>query len=149
VRTVELAKVAVAAEALVLRREVRRQTVRVLFGLAAAVFAVAAAAVLHLVVYEVLRLYLLPIYAALFILVLDLVAAGALGWFALAGAPDPVQEEARQVRHQALEELQHSLTLVGMAAEIASLMLRTSARNRVRNGLAATLAAAATRLMGR
>ncbi len=148
-RTVELAKVAVSAESLVLRREARRQAMRAGFGAGAAIFGIAALAALHVVLYQLLGLYMRPLFAALIVLGVDVVAAAALGYFTLATIPDPVQEEARAIRTQAMDEMRRSLTIIGMTAEVAALLLRTSAQNRMRNGLANTLAMAASRLLGR
>ena len=148
-RSVELAKVAVAAEALVLRREVRRQLWRAVYAAGAAVFGIAVLVLVHVVLYQAIALYLRPIFAALIVLGVDLVAAGALAALAFGGGSDSIQDEARQIRKQAIDELKHSLTMVGMAAELTGVVLRGRAKSRVRHGAANTLAALASRLIGR
>ena len=53
-RSVELAKVALASEGLRLRRMARRQALRVAYGAGAAVFGIAMLVVLHFVIYLLL-----------------------------------------------------------------------------------------------
>jgi len=149
VRTVELAKIATAAEALRLRRIARRQALRGLYGAAAAVFAVAVLVMVHVVLYLGLNLWLSPIVSALIVLVLDVIAAGALGYVVLQSPPDAVEIEAKQIRIQAMSELRRSLTVMGMAAELAGVVLRTGARSGVRRGVAGVAAGLASRLIGR
>ena len=148
-RTVELAKIATAAEALRLRRIARRQAFRAAYGAGAVVFALAVLIVLHFLIYVVLNHWLSPIPSVLIVLVIDLIAAGALGYLALKSPPDSIETEARQIRTQAMLELKRSLTVMGMAAEVTGLALRTGATRGARRGLATVAAELATRLMGR
>lgn len=148
-RSVELTKVAVAAEGLRLRRFARRQALRVAFGAAAAVFGIAVLVVLHFVIYLVLNIWLSPLLSAVIVLVLDLIGAGVFGAFAVRSAPDTVEAEAREVRAQALIELRRSLTAMGMAAELGGALFRSRARAGVRRGIATAVAEAVSRVIGR
>lgn len=148
-RTVELARVALAAEGLYLRRVARRQALRGAFAVAAAIFAVLMLAVLHIVLYQLARLWLSPLLSAVVVFVLDIVVTGILATLALRGAPDPVETEARQIRVQAVAELRASLTAMGMAAEMAGLLMRSKVRSGARRGVATAVAEVASRLVGR
>ncbi len=148
-RTVELAKVATAAEALRLRRIARRQAFRAVYGAGAAVFAIAVLIVLHFLIYVILNRWLSPLLSVLIVLVLDLAVAGVLGFMAVRSPPDAVEVEAKQIRTQALHELKRSLTVMGMAAEVTGLVLRSGARSGVRRSVATIAAEMASRLVGR
>lgn len=148
-RTVELARVAVAAESLYLRRVARRQAMRGAFAIAAAVFALLLLGVLHVVIYLTARLYLSPLWSATVVLAVDLVIVTILAVLAMRGVPDSVEVEAKQIREQAVAELKRSLTAMGMAAELAGLVFRTTARSGARRGVATAVAEVASRLLGR
>ena len=121
-RTVELTRVAVASEGLRLRR-----------------FAV----------FIVLERWLGPIPSVLIVLALDVIGAGVLGAMALSSKPDAVEQEAREVRAQALIELRRSMTTMALAAEVGGALLRRRARTGVRNGVATGVAHFVSRLIGR
>lgn len=148
-RTVELTKVAVASEGLRLRRFARRQALRVAFGVGAAVFALFALGVLHFTIFIVIERWLGPIGSVLVVLALDVIGAGVLGAMAFSSKPDTVEQEARDVRAQALIELRRSLTTMGMAAEVGGVLLRRRARSGVRRGIAAGAAELVSRVIGR
>ena len=148
-RTVELAKVAAAAETLRLRRIVRRQALRAVFGAVAAVFALAALAVLHVVAWQALLLLVTPIQATLIVLAVDVAIAIALGIMAMRDVPDAVEQEAKQIRTQALIEMRSSLTMMAMAAEIAGVAMKAGAGSGMRRGVANTVAEAVSRFIGR
>lgn len=148
-RTVELAKIATAAEALRLRRLARRQAMRGAYGAAAAAFAIAVLVVLHFTIYVALTLWLSPMVSVLIVLAIDVIAAGVLGTMALRSVPDPIEVEARQVRVQAMLELKRSLTVMGMAAEVTGLVFRTGVRTRARRSVATAAAEMVSRLIGR
>ena len=148
-RTVELAKVAVAAESLRLRRVARRQAMRAAYGAGAAVFGIAVLVALHVVLWHLLVMYVSPLVASLILFGFDLVVAGVLGYMAASSAPDAIEEEAKTVRVQALAEMHRSLTVMGMAAEVAGAALRTGARTGVRRSAGRVAAELASRLVGR
>ena len=148
-RTVELAKIAAAAEALRLRRIARRQAMRAAYGAGAAVFGLAVLVVLHFLLFIVLDRFVGPIVAVLIVLAIDAVAAGVLASLAFSSKPDPIEVEAKQVRLAATHELKRSLTVMGMAAEVAGVVLRSGARRGARRGFGAAAAGLAGRLIGR
>ena len=148
-RTVELAKVAVAAETIRLRRIVHRQSMRVAYAAAAAVFAMALFAVLHVLIYLILRVWLPPVLSALIVLAFDAVAAAIFGSIALRNTPDAAQWEAEQIKAQAVAEIKRSLTVMAVAAEVTGLVLRRRARTGVPRGAASVVAELVSRLVGR
>jgi len=127
-RAVELAKVAAAAEALRLRRMVRRQGMRAVYGAVAAVFAIAVLVSLHVVGYDLLASHLSPVVSALIVLVVDLVIAGIFGALAMRDSPDTVETEALEVRRQAVHEMRRAVTTMAVAGEVGSMILRRRAK---------------------
>ena len=148
-RSVELAKVAAAAEALRLRRIARRQAMRGGFGAIAGVFAGAVLVVLHVLLWHVLLRWVSPVQSTLIVLVVDVVIAAVFGFLASRNTPDTIEREAKQIRQQAMIELKHSLTLMSMVAQTANAAMRVGARSGARRGAASVLAEAASRLIGR
>jgi hypothetical protein len=148
-RTVELAKVAASAEALRLRRIVRRQGLRAAFGAVAGVFAVAALVVLHLVGWHLLASVVTPVQASLILLGIDLVIAIAFGVLAMRDVPDIIEQEALAIRQQAVTDMKASLTMMGIIGGVAGIALRSTAQHGVRHGATSALTALATRLLGR
>ena len=123
-RTVELAKVAASAEALRLRRVAYRQGKRAAYGAGAAVFGIAVFVLLHVVAYNAMVPVISPLVASLILLAVDLVLAAILGYLAFSNKPDAVEDEAKMIRQQAIVELRKSMTVMAMAGEAASLMVR-------------------------
>ena len=123
-RTVELAKVAASAEALRLRRVAVRQGRRAAYGVGAAVFGIAVFVLLHVVAYNAMVPAISPLVASLIILAVDLIVAAILGYLALSSKPDAVEDEAKVIRQQAIVELRKSATMMSLAGEAASLMVR-------------------------
>lgn len=148
-RSVELAKVALASEGLRLRRLVRRQALRVAFGAGAAVFGIAVLVVLHFVIYLALTRWMSPLLSAVIVLVLDLIGVGVLAAMALRSVPDTVEAEARAIRVQSLIELRRSLTAMGMAAELGGAMFRSRTRAGFSRSMATMVAEAVSRVIGR
>ena len=123
-RTVELAKVAASAEALRLRRVAVRQGRRAAYGVGAAVFGIAVFVLLHVVAYNAMVPHVSPLVASLIILAFDLIVAAVLGYLALSNKPDAVEDEAKMIRQQAIVELRKSATIMALAGEAASLVVR-------------------------
>ena len=126
-RSVELAKVAAAAETLRLRRIVSRQVMRAVYGAGAAVFAIGALVLSHVVIFHVLTPWLVPpVWATVILLAIDLVVAGVLYTMARSDAPDAIEMEALEVRRQAVTELRKATTLMALAGETVGLAVRRS-----------------------
>jgi uncharacterized membrane protein len=123
-RAVELAKVAANAEALRLRQLASRQAMRAAYGAVAAVFGLAVLVLVHVVLYNILVLYVSPLVASLILLALDLVVAGICGLKALKSTPSAIEEEALAIRKQALIDLKGSVTMMSLVGEAAGTMFR-------------------------
>lgn len=132
-RAVELGKVAAAAEKLRLQRVVLRHTWQIAFYAAAAVFAVAAFVLLHVVAYNLLVPSLTPLQASLALLAVDLALAGVFVVLARRDRPDAVEEEAKLIRQQALTEMRSALTVTALAGSAAAAVL--GRRRRIDRGV--------------
>ena len=121
-RTTDLARVAASAEVLRIKRLVRRQVFRAVFGAVALVFALGVLVLLHVVGYNAMVPSLTPLEASLVLLALDLAIAAGFGVLAARGGPDAVEQEAKLVRDQAIVEMRESMavaTLVGPVGRLA------------------------------
>ena len=137
-RSVELAKVAAAAESLRLQRMAARQGMRAAYGAGAAVFGVGVLVLLHVVLFHVLTpAYVTPVWASVILLAVDAVVAGILLLMARSSAPDAIEEEALAVRRLAVVELRRATTFMALAGEAIGVTLRSP---RTRAGMAAHLA---------
>lgn len=146
-RTVDLGRTAAQAELVRLKRLVRRQAMRAVWGAVAAVFLVAVLVMVHVVIYTALVPALLsPIWAAVVVLVLDLVGAVIFGFMAKSGAPDPVEAEAKVVRDEALVGMRQSLTVATLLSPATRLILRTKGG---KSAWGMTLAALAASVMSK
>jgi uncharacterized protein YacL len=145
-RSVELARAAAQAEALYLRRMARRQGIRAAFGAVAAVFGIAIAVMLHVLLYTILLGYTRPAVAALIVLAVDLVLAIIFAVLAKRDTPDQIEQEAKLLRDESLAELRSSLTLMQLAASATGLAVRRRANKTPQGRI---LGALASRLMSR
>ncbi len=151
-RSVELAKVAAAAEALRLRRLARRQAIRAVVGITALLFGLAAFALLHVVGYDALCLILSPWLAALIVFAVDLVIAGVLAMMAINSTPDRIEREALELRRQSLASAKQALTVMGVLGEAAGFAVSARTRKALRGpkfGRIMLLADVASRLAPR
>ena len=148
-RSIELAKVAAAAEALRLRRIARRQALRAAFGAVAAVFAVAVLVGLHVVLWNLLVGWVTPVQASLIVVAVDVLIAAIFGFMATRDTPDTIELEAKAIRHQALVEMRQSLRFMSLVAETAGLAVRTGVGNTARRTGPMVLAEVASRLLGK
>ena len=129
-RAVNLAKVAAEAEILRTRHMLKRQGMRAALGLAAVLFALSVLVLAHVAGWQVLRLYVPPIYATLIFLGVDLVVAAIFGILAARSSPSGAEREALAIRQRALHEARSSLAL-GALIPIAGSLFR-SRRNDTR-----------------
>ena len=97
---------------------------RVVWGAVAAVFAIAFLAMLHVVGFETLELAVSPLLASVIVLVVDLLLLGLFAVFALRGAPDAVEIEAKLVRDQALAEMKESLAIGAILSPLTRVAVR-------------------------
>jgi hypothetical protein len=131
-RAVNLAKVAAEAEILRIQHMLKRQGMRAALGLVAVLFALGMLVLAHVAAWQVLRLYVPPIYATLILLGADLVVAAIFGTLAARSSPSGDEREALALRQRALHEARSSLAL-GALIPVAGALLR-SRRNDTRKG---------------
>ena len=140
-RSVELAKVAAAAESLRLKRIAARQVMRVAYAGGAAVFAIGVLVLIHIVIFQALTpASVTPLWASVILLAIDLIVASILYGLARSNSPDAIEIEALEVRRQAVAELRKATTFVALAGETMGLVFRRSRTgSRSRMGLAAEI----------
>ena len=143
-RTVELGRTAAQAEILLIQRMIRRQVMRVVWGAVAAVFAIAVLIMLHVLAFMALAALLSPILDAVAVLGFDALVMIIFVVFALRGAPDPIEAEARMIRDQALAEMRESVAISVLLGPAGRLALRAAGR---KNVWGLTLAALAARFL--
>ncbi len=141
-RSLRLARVAAEAERLRIKRIVRRLVIRAAFGAVAGVFALAALAWLHILVWFALAHSLHPILRSVVLVVIDVVITLILGLLAMRSPPDPIEAEALALRRQSVAQLRRSLSM----AALVGAMARAAGRNRA---VGRALGALASRLFGR
>ena len=126
-RTVRLARVALQAEILLLRRMLAVAIHHVIFGVVAAVFAIAVLVLLHVLAIEALEqwAHLPPLASTAIVFAVDLVLAGVFGFIATRKVTDSVAEEARRVRDTSIEQARQSLTLAAMIAPATRVVAQT------------------------
>jgi uncharacterized membrane protein (DUF4010 family) len=129
-RAVNLATIAAKAEILRIQRMLKRQGLRAVFDLVAVLFALGVLVLAHVAGWQVLRLYVPPIYATLIFLGVDLVVAAIFGILAARSSPSGAEREALAIRQRALHEARSSLAL-GALIPIAGSLFR-SRRNDTR-----------------
>jgi hypothetical protein len=123
-RPVNLAKVAAEAEILRIQHMLKRQGVRAAFGLITVIFAAGVLALAHIVGWQVLRLYLAPIYATLILLGVDFLVTAIFGILAARSSLGRDERDALAIRQRALHEARSSLAL-GALIPIAGSLLRS------------------------
>jgi hypothetical protein len=122
-RALNLTKVAAEAEILRIQHMLKRQGMRAAFGLVAVLFVLGVLVLAHIASWQVLRLYVPPIYATLILLGVDLVIAAIFGILAARSSPSHHEREALAIRQRALHEARSSLAL-GALIPIAGALLR-------------------------
>lgn len=124
IRPLRLVRVAAKAQGLALRRQVAGAIRRAVLGAIAALFALGALIILHIIGYLALGKYahFEPIPAAAIVLGVDVVIAAIFGALANSSATDPVLQEALRMRDDSLEQARQSLTLASMAAPLTRLL---------------------------
>ena len=141
-RTLRLARVAAEAERLRIKRIARRLAIRAALGAVAGVFALAALAWLHVLVWFALAHSLHPVLRSVVLVAIDVAITLILGLLAMRSPPDPIGAEALEVRRQSVAQLRRSLSIAALAATMA----RAAGRNR---GVGRALGELASRLFSR
>ena len=104
-RVVELGRIIAQAEGLRMRRLGRRQAMRAVFGVVAAIFAIALLVSLHVAGALALAGVVAAPYAALIVGGIDLVILAVFGILAARNAPDRIEAEAQEVSREARAQL--------------------------------------------
>lgn len=123
-RSVNLARAAIEAEILRYKYMAARQGKRVAFGVVALVFAVGFLISLEIALWQIIATYLLPIYATLIVLGINLVIAALFGALALRSSPSQGEIEALDVRNTAVTALQRSLAFSALVPVATGLWRR-------------------------
>ena len=113
-RSVNLLRIAIEAETLRLRHMLRRHGTRAALGLVATIFALSVLVLCDVAGWQVLRLYVMPLYAKLILLGVNLVLAIAFMLLAARSSPSHAEREALMIRQQALQGAQGSLALAAL-----------------------------------
>jgi hypothetical protein len=130
-RSVDLLRIAIEAETLRLRHMLRRHGTRAALGVVASVFAVSVLVLCDVAGWQVLRLYVTPLYATLILLGVNLVLAIAFMLLAVRSSPSHAEREALMIRQQALQGAQGSLALAALVP-VAGNILRLGSRRESR-----------------
>ena len=128
--TLELARAALSAEILYIRRIISRQINRAIYGAVALVFAIGVLVLLHCVAYVALLNGVSPLVATLILLAFDLVVAAVFGVLALRGAPDRLELEARDLRDRSITGVKQSLALETLMGPVGRIAWRQVRRRR-------------------
>ena len=122
-RTVQLAKIAAEAELVRLRRVAKRTGSRAGYAVVAAVFGLAALAMV-LAAVTVLIAGSLGLAPALWIMAVACLAiAGILAWLAARSTPDVLEVEARMVRDSAIRGMRQTTSGTAVATDLARKLL--------------------------
>ena len=123
-RATRLLRVAAEAELLRLRYLMKRHGVRAALGAVAAIFALSVLVLTDVVIWQILRLYVTPIYATLILLGINLLLAAVFGMMAARSSPSQAERDALDIRQRALEGAKGSLAL-GALVPMAGTLLRS------------------------
>jgi hypothetical protein len=123
-RAVDLVKIAAEAEILRIQRMLKRQGMRAAFGLVAVVFTMGVLVLANVAGWQVLRMYVLAIYATLIMLGINLLIAVIFGLLAARSSPSRAERDALEIRGRALREARSSLAL-GALVPVAGVLLRS------------------------
>jgi hypothetical protein len=110
-RSTNLAKVAIQAEILRYKSMAARQASRAAFGVVALIFALGFLASLEIAGWQVIRMYLEPIYATLCVMGFNLLIAAGFVVIAMRSSPSRAEIDALEVRKRAVQALQTSMTI--------------------------------------
>lgn len=125
-RSTELLRVAAQAEVLLLKRQAKTTQRRVIYGVVAAVFAIAVFVCVHLMAGMALAQYahLSPFVSVLIVFGGDLVVAGVFGLLASGEIKDPVIEEARALRDRSLAQAKDNLSAAAVLVPMGRMLGR-------------------------
>ena len=117
-----LVRIALAAEALRLRYQLRRAVVSAVIGVVATVLLLVALVFGHIAAWNWLRQSLSSGLVALIFAGTDLLLAAVLGWLSLRSTPGAVEREARAVRERALDDAADCLSVATLLFRLIDLL---------------------------
>lgn len=120
-RAVELTRIAAAAEALRLRRQILRYVRQAGFLVGAAVFGLFALIFLHVLLWMVCAgpWNTGRVWASVIVLAFDGIVAGVLALLGRGKLPDPLEVEARITRDRSISELKSALAMTALTGTVA------------------------------
>jgi amino acid transporter len=122
-RTLRLARVAAEAEALLLRRRLRRIAIRATLGGIAACFVAGTVTMLHVYAWTRLVPHWGPEMTALLLAGGDAVVAIVIALFALWTPSDSIAVSAVAVRDQAMTEMRNAFTVTSLLKPLTGILL--------------------------
>ncbi len=140
-KTLDLGRAAAAAEVLLLKRMLRRQVSRAVFGAVAALFLTGALILLHVVAYQAMAPYLTPLASSAVLLGVDLLIGVICGVLAMSNTPDSIEVEAKLLRDQSLMAMKDSVAITAVLGPLGSLAARMVGPKRATGLTLAALAA--------
>lgn len=123
-RAGNLAKVAAEAEILRIKHMLKRQGIRAGFGFVAVVFVLADLVLADVAIWQLLRMFVAPIYATLILLGVNLLLATLFGLLAARSSPGQTEREALAIRQRALGEARNSLAFTALIPVAGALFRR-------------------------
>ena len=121
-RAVRLLQVAAEAEILRLRYMLRRHGMRAAFAALAVVFGLSVLMLVDVAGWQVLRLYVAPIYATLILLGINLLITLVFVALAARSSVSSPEREALMIRQRALQEVRGSLAFTAVIPVTRSLL---------------------------
>ncbi len=121
-RTANLVKVGVQAEALRLRQMADRTAYRAAFAAVAVVFIVAAIAALHVAGAMYLATMMPPADASLVVAGIDVVIAAIFGVVALTKGPGQIEREALAIRQTAQAQIGEAVAMTALVGPVARMV---------------------------
>lgn len=120
-KAVELTKIAAAAEALRLRRQILRYVRQAGFLVGAALFGLFALVFVHVLLWMVCSgpWHTGRVWASVIVLLFDVVVAGVLVLLGRGKLPDPIEVEARITRDRSIAELKNALAMTALTGTMA------------------------------
>ena len=128
--TFELARAALSAEILLIRRMIARQINRAIYGAIAAVFTIGVLILLHCVAYVALSGTVTPLIDTVILLAFDVVVAAVFGIMAAKGGPDRLEVEARDLRDRSISGMKQSVALETLTGPVGRVVWRQIRKRR-------------------
>jgi len=130
-RSINLLRIALEAEMLHLRAYAKRQGLRVLWGVVAAIFAVSVLVIVDMLIWQIAHLYVTAIAATLILLAINVILTGLFISLAMRNKPSSEETEAAIVLRDALSAARGTLVFTA-ALPVGRTLWALRRRNRRR-----------------